>query len=342
MKAAVLLQDKQIEIQDRQIPALNPGEYLVKLKAVGICNSDIFRGFFGGAYNYPLVMGHEICGEVVSSFDSTADLKVGEQVVVFPLLPCRSCESCLQKKWVLCDQYDYYGSRRDGGFQEYMVVKEWNLLKTPPGLSPEIACLVEPLSVCFHALDRVSPVDIQESILIIGGGILGISTGMILKSRGFLDITIIDRNQFKCDLIESMGLSSMSMEDLANSTKRFQLVIESCGALMTYKKSLEFCNKGGQVLWMGNLQDEITFSKGEISSILRKEISICGTWNSNYQRGLNDDWSKALNFMNENDFLSQLISHKIVLEDLDKHLEKLYQTKNRAQKHSFLKSIVKF
>ena len=107
MKSIVLTGNQKLIKQDIQTPAPKEGEYLIKVHSVGVCNSDIFRGFAGGAYHYPLVMGHEISGEVIALGVNVNKYGIGQKVVVFPLIPCGECEPCSDKQWVHCYDYDY-------------------------------------------------------------------------------------------------------------------------------------------------------------------------------------------------------------------------------------------
>lgn len=174
MKAWVLKDIGKIEYSDVPKPVPGPGEVLVKVCATGICGSDVPRVYKTGAHNMPLVIGHEFAGIVekvgaeqaeagesgtlvrdgetgLSSAD--ADMRVG----VFPLIPCRQCGSCREGRYEMCRHYDYLGSRRDGGFAEYVAVPEANLIRLPDEVTYEEAAMMEPMAVAVHAIRRVLP-----------------------------------------------------------------------------------------------------------------------------------------------------------------------------------------
>ena len=105
------------------------GYCVFDVKACGICGSDIPRVFAGTSYYYPIVLGHEFCGVVI---DSKNKELIGKRACVFPILPCGECEFCKKEQWASCKHYDYYGSRRDGGMQSQLLMKENNLIFLPP------------------------------------------------------------------------------------------------------------------------------------------------------------------------------------------------------------------
>ena len=341
MKSIVLTGNQNLLKQHLPTPAPKEGEYLIKVHSVGVCNSDIFRGFAGGAYNYPLVMGHEISGEVTALGANVQKYTVGQKVVVFPLIPCGECGPCIDKQWVHCCNYDYYGSRRDGGFQEFLAVKEWNLIPFDNTLNSELACLCEPVAVCCRAVKMLPAGKKTDEVAIIGAGILGIVTAILLnKHHGYSNVFVIDRNNFKLELIKPLGINGIHFDEVTNYRNRFKYVIEASGAIQTYHASLEIAAPQATVVWLGNIQDDIQFEKHEISSILRKELIIRGSWNSEFQNGMDDDWSSALNLISQSPWLSKIVSHRIPLEELPNMLEQMYQIKKTGQSHDILKVVV--
>ena len=343
MRALVLEADKILTLNEREIPNPGKGEYLVRIANTGICNSDIFRGFDGGAYHYPLVMGHEISGTIEASGFEAQKFQLGDRVAVFPLLPCYRCEACSERKWVLCESYDYYGSRRDGGYQDYLNVKEWNLIAVPQETPLYRASLCEPVSVCFRATNMLTDVPKAAPILILGGGLLGMISALILKNKlGFTEVTITDRNQFKLDFAAQMGINGLSYESLKTSKKLFAGGLEACGATTTFIDSIRHAQRGATVVWMGNIMADIQLSKQIVSSILRKELKIKGTWNSNYQQGENDDWSEALNLLGQADWIESLLTHRVAPAEVPGLMAEMIAIKKDHRPHNIFKAIIDF
>ncbi len=155
MKAWVLHGINDIRFETKEKPALAPGEVLVKVKAAGICGSDIPRIYKIGAHVHPLVPGHEFSGTVAAAGQGADPGWLGKRVGVFPLIPCGLCGPCLAGQYEMCRNYGYLGSRRDGGFGEYVAVPAENLIELPDSVSFEEAAMLEPMAVAVHAMRRV-------------------------------------------------------------------------------------------------------------------------------------------------------------------------------------------
>ncbi|NQY41814.1 MAG: galactitol-1-phosphate 5-dehydrogenase [Legionellales bacterium] len=354
MKAAVLVDNKKIQIKDCEIPKIKEDECLVKVKNVGVCSSDIQRGFCQGAYSYPLVMGHELSGEVVEVGAIVNDIEKGDKVGIFPLLPCFNCEPCKQKKYVRCKSYGYYGSRRDGGYAEYLSVKSWNLIKIDKSLDyRDIACL-EPMSVSLHCLKRLGINEKNsKNIIIIGAGFLGLIAAHILKSKyPAHKLTIVDRNSFKLNLAKKYSSETVLLKDQKDweifleerARNYFDMVIEATGVPFSFVNSIHLTKEGGKCLWLGNIIDDLSIDKKTISSILRKEITILGSWNSDYDpESVKDDWRESIELIKKYGIQpSKFITHYIKLQEVQEYLLKLYNHKNRIEEFNAIKVMIEF
>ena len=157
MKAWVLHGINEIRLETVELPALESGQALVAVKAAGICGSDIPRIYRAGAHRHPLIPGHEFSGVVESVGKETDSAWLGKRVGVFPLIPCGACGPCIKGQYEMCRNYGYLGSRRDGGFAEYVAVPAENLIELPDNVSFEEAAMLEPMAVAVHAVRRVLP-----------------------------------------------------------------------------------------------------------------------------------------------------------------------------------------
>ncbi len=169
MKAHVLEKVNDLQFREVDMPEVPEGWVLVKVKNVGVCGSDIPRIYQTGAHRHPLIPGHEFAGEVVET---------GERVGVFPLIPCGKCPQCRKKQYEMCADYNYLGSRCDGGFAEYVAVPKWNLLSLPDSVSFEDAAMLEPTAVAAHAM-RAMAVQPDETICVCGLGTIGLLLVML-------------------------------------------------------------------------------------------------------------------------------------------------------------------
>ena len=127
MKALVVEADKVLTFKEIPVPELKSDEVLIKVRACGICGSDIPRVYKNGCHSYPQVLGHEFSGEVVKLGDDVKNVQIGYRVTVAPLVPCQDCEECEQGLPAMCTHYSFIGSRRQGAMAEYVAVPAKNL-----------------------------------------------------------------------------------------------------------------------------------------------------------------------------------------------------------------------
>ncbi len=354
MRVAVLKANREIILENRQIPLLQKDECTVRIAYAGVCSSDIFRSFEGGAYYYPLVMGHELAGEIVELGESSRDLRVGQRVTIFPLKPCFQCPSCMTDSFAQCHKYDYYGSRSDGGYSEYLNVKKWNILPIPDGVSLKDAALTEPVSVVLHALRSIgflgnlSTINNAQKVGIIGAGFLGLLAVQILRHlHPKLEITVFDRNVFKLEIARKVGGLTVTIgeaEDWADYINQtpvlFDYVLEISGAPENFARSIEIARHSGKVVWMGNITGDLLIPKKSVSSILRKELHISGTWNSSYKSFEGDDWQTALELMKGGIKPSDLVTHWATLENVAGYISKMHAHKVLGERFEHIKCMI--
>ena len=160
MKAGVLHQIGDLRYEDVKDPQPNKGEVLLKIRAAGICGSDIGRVYKKGTYHFPTIPGHEFAGEVVDLGKGVDKSYMHRKAAVFPLLPCRECDMCEIGEYASCRNYNYFGSRCDGGFAEYIAVPVWNLVVSEKDISFEEMAMAEPAAcpvMNFPSTARASP-----------------------------------------------------------------------------------------------------------------------------------------------------------------------------------------
>jgi L-iditol 2-dehydrogenase/galactitol-1-phosphate 5-dehydrogenase len=322
MKALVLKANAELKLEDRPVPSESEeGTVLIKIAACGICGSDIPRGFQNGAYFYPLVMGHEFSG-VVEEEVTGSEFNKGDKVAVFPLIPTDTSESAyLSGDYALCKSYDYFGSRRDGAFQEYLRVPEFNLFRIPDHVDLIHASMTEPAAVALHGVRKLH-IEKDDSGLVIGGGPIGNMTAQWLKILGCKEVIVVDIDSEKLRIAQKMGfvtINSLEKDPVdevmrITSGKGIPRVVEACGLPVTFLQAIESAATFGEVVFMGNIHGEFKITEKEFSSILRRELSIYGTWNSKIEpRGI-DDWSTVLENLDKNLIVEPLISDTVSLE----------------------------
>ena len=290
MKAYVLNGINQLDFVEVPKPKLREGEVLVEVQAAGICGSDIPRIFETGTYHFPTIPGHEFAG-VVCEVQAEMDVAwLGKRVGVFPLIPCMSCQPCNEKQYEMCMYYDYLGSRRDGGFAEYVAVPVRNLIELPDEVSFETAAMLEPACVGIHALGRV---DMQKvhSATVFGPGTIGLLIAQWLRVLKVENIYLVGTNEKQRELALKLGFEQFyngnetdAVRAILDETKGAgtDLTIECTGLGSVLEQCLELTKRGGEVLVVGNPHGDLDLPKAIYWKILRKQLHISGTWNSSF------------------------------------------------------------
>lgn len=318
MKCANLHSINDLRYETIPVPKCEEDEVLVAVKSCGICGSDIGRVYTKGTYHFPTVIGHEFAGVVVS--DPTGEY-TGRKVAVFPLLPCFSCPSCEAGNYATCESYDYYGSRRDGGMSEFIAVKRWNLLPVADHVSYHEAAMCEPVSVSRHAVRKLG-IREGDSLLISGAGPIGILAGQWAKSFGAKDVYYIDIDPKKLALAEQFGFLEY------REGTQVDCVLEGTGYSDALAKCLKAASPSGRVVLMGNPSGEMVLSQDTYWHILRKELTVLGTWNSSYNDREND-WKESLKAMADGRIcVKPLITHTFPLASCNQAFEMM---KNRSE-----------
>lgn len=313
MKAYVLHDIGKLTYDEIPIPDCPAGWAIVKVKAAGICSSDISRIFTKGTYHFPTIPGHEFSGVVHAVGNEEDAALIGRKVGVFPLIPCRDCDQCRQKRYEMCSHYDYVGSRRDGGFAEYVAVPVWNLILLPDGMSFVSAAMLEPLSVALHAI-KLGGIKKTDTVGIVGTGMIGISAGQWAKKYGAQSVTIIGRNENKRNMVEKCGLHYASS---TNEMRQYDFVLEAVGTPQSISLALSSAKPGATVVLMGNPSGDIILPQDVYWRILRKQLTVKGTWNSSYDGKNRSDWTEAVNAISNGEIDTiPLVSHTFSQEKL--------------------------
>lgn len=305
MKAYVLHGIGDLRHEDRPMPELRSGWAMVKVLAAGICSSDIPRIFTKGTYHFPTIPGHEFCGQVEAAADNADSGWIGKRVGVFPLIPCKECPSCQKGEYETCGHYDYLGSRRDGGFAEYVAVPVWNLVELPDAVSELQGALLEPAAVALHAVRRAE-IPYGGSVCVVGTGAIGLLAGQWAKVYGAGRVVIKGRNEVKRLLTEQCGLEYLT----ANTGEQFDRVIEAVGSEASLAESIQLTAPGGRLVLMGNPDGSRTLLQDLYWQILRKQLTLTGTWNSSYGSE-NSDWEETVKAIQDGTLKAEAVTSHI-------------------------------
>lgn len=344
MKACVLEAVGNLVYKEVEKPVPKEGEVLVKIKACGICSSDIDRVFKTGTYHFPTIPGHEFAGVIEELGKGVDESLLGKKAAVFPLLPCKKCPSCLAGEYARCDNYNYFGSRCDGGFAQYIAVPVWNLVLMNDDMPYTTAALCEPAAVALHAIERAEFSD-EDSVVIVGTGTIAFLISVILKSYGAKKIIMIGRNSRKLEVaskIEGLTYIDSSKEGVQDIVWKLtdnqgaDVVIESVGSSESIGQSLCLVKKGGHVVLMGNPAGDIHLNRNDYWKILRNELYVRGTWNSSYNEN-NNNWKKVIKILNEQkEILDNLITAEFSLSEHEQAFNLLRDKKHMTLKVMFV------
>ncbi len=322
-------------------PERKPGEVLLKIKAVGICGSDIPRVFTKGTYHFPTIIGHEFAGEIVEADDKYL---LGKGVSVFPLLPCGHCKACKQEQYARCADYDYYGSRRDGAMAEYLSVNKANLCFLPEGVSYEEAAMSEPAAVALHAF-RKSGVGQGDTLLIYGVGTISLIVAQWARAAGVENIIMAARTDDKVDMAKKIGISLVlnttkdSIEAMVRKVTYgigVDAAIEGTGQSEPWNKCISLTKAGGRVVCMGNPMNDMSLKQNDYWKILRKELTLVGTWNSSFGNSENDWWEAVKAMQDKRLDLKHLITHRFSLDEYKEAFSLMHERREMYCKVMFV------
>lgn len=331
MKAWILHGADEIRYEETAKPQPTDGEVLLRVQAAGICGSDIPRIYKTGAHTHPLIPGHEFSGIVEKTGASTDPGWEGKRVGVFPLVPCGKCMPCRKQQYELCRDYSYLGSRRDGGFAEYVLVPEWNLIELPGNVSFAEAAMLEPMAVAVHAMRRVR-IRHGETAVVYGLGTIGMSLVMFLMDIGISNILTVGNKNFQSQLVCRLGLDGGSCcdsreQDAAEWVRErtggigADIVFECVGRNETAAQAVRMAAPSGQICLVGNPYTDMVFGKSTYWKILRDQLVIAGTWNSSFTHSPGDDWHYVLDRLSRKQVLPEkLITHILPMEGLEQGL----------------------
>ena len=320
------------------------GEVLLKIKACGICGSDIPRVLKKGTYHFPTIPGHEFSGEVVEIGKNVDAALLGRRAAVFPLLPCRKCDMCELGEYAQCENYNYFGSRCDGGFAEYIAVPVWNLCLAEDSVDYRVLAMAEPCAVALHAL-RQAGLAVGDTLCIFGAGPIGIMAAQWGRLWGASKVILLDIDEKKCSFARRLGFSHVfcgagknAADYVAESTggKGADVVIEGAGVSSSLETAMFAAKYFGSVVLLGNPSGDMSLTQQGYWQIMRKQLHLLGTWNSAYQ-SFCGDWKLVVGAMNEGKLdLLPLISHEYRLEDGMKPFEMIASKKEFFNKVMYI------
>ena len=278
MKAVVIEEPNRVAVKQIADPTPRPSEAVIKVEACGICGTDIhvLRGEFAPT-RYPIVPGHEFCGEVVAIGADVRNVKVGEFVAVDPSLFCGRCRQCRAGRFNLCENWNAIGvGSANGASAEFVAVPSANAFALPSDLPRHWGALVEPLSCAVHGLDMVD-VKVAEAYLIYGAGTMGLLLAQLAKDAGASRVEMVERNLKRHELARRLAADRVAVSaDELDRPQGWDVVIDATGVVPAIEDGIRRVARGGTFLMFGvaNADATATFSPFHVYN---DEIKIIGS-----------------------------------------------------------------
>ncbi len=283
MKALIIQNPGEARIDFVPEPAPEPGKVLLRVRMVGLCGSDLntFRGR-NPMVSFPRIPGHEIAATIVECNGSYRGLSAGTHVTVLPYTSCGKCASCLRQRPNACEFNETLGVQRDGALTEYIYIAEEKLY--PAELPAEKLCLVEPLTVGFHAVAR-GRVTAADTVAVFGCGGVGLGAIAASSSSGACTIAV-DLDDDKLEIARKSGAAHTVNSARSSLHQRLseltqgrgpEVVIEAVGHPQTFRAAVEEVAFAGRVVYIGYAKEPVAY---ETKLFVQKELDILGSRNA--------------------------------------------------------------
>jgi L-iditol 2-dehydrogenase len=311
-----------IEIRDIDIPKIPQEDWvLIKVKAAGVCGTDLHIWHDQFPYWPPVVLGHEFSGEIVEIGSKVNNFKVGDRVVAEPhSLACGVCELCRQGKIQICESKRSPGWGINGAFSDYLVMPSMLLHKIPETLSFELAALAEPMAIAVHQVLERGRIECQDFVVVTGAGPIGILAAFVAKAAGAAKVVVTGMSA--CEQIRFKVASELGADYIVNVEKENALdkvmeltgnrgadiVIETSGAGPAIGQSVDMLRKCGRISAIGlSGRETVNFPWNKA---MHKSIDIAFNMSSSYTA-----WDRALSLMANTELnLSSVITHKTSID----------------------------
>lgn len=323
MRAAVYYGFNDFRVEELPMPVIGVYEVLVKVKACGICGTDVHKAVHK-TVEPPVVLGHEVAGDVVEVGARVQKFVPGDRVVVPHHTPCFACHDCHHGHPTLCEEYTKT-NLDPGGFSEYVRVPQPNVeraMLTIGDTDYEEAAFVEPVACCIHAWEKLT-VHPGDSVVIVGAGPIGLIHLELAKAYHAGEIYVADIIEKRLETAEKMGGIPVLVLHESTAEVRGDIVIVAAGNAKAYQLALKSVKKGGQISFFAECPpgSDILLDPTLVYS---KELTFSGSYSSTpfgHWKALNLIRQKAIN-------VKQLITHRFDLEDLGKAIDLAFKADN--------------
>jgi threonine dehydrogenase-like Zn-dependent dehydrogenase len=338
MSAAVFEAVDVINIRKIPVPTPKDGEALIKIKACGLCITDVhvIKGTFEHS-EPPCVLGHEIAGEIIDfgKLDVKTKHKIGDRVVVETMIACGICDQCIKGYKNLCEYGKDLGEPpNQGGYSEYITVPIGNLYHIPDNMSYEEAAIFESFVCPVGGLQRIG-VTMSDVVLIQGLGPAGLAFVQAAKIMGASIIIVSDLDENRLELAKRYGADvcvNIKKENLASTVMMItdglgaDISIEASGNETAIHESLNLCKKNGKVIFYGIPNDKHN-ARFDVTQVILKQLNLYGTSGAPWA------WKRTLELYGQGKFnIKDMVTHTFPLVEINKGIETLLNPESNAIK----------
>ena len=276
MRALVYTLERTLDVLDVETPVPDSGEVLIRVERVGICGSDV-QGVATRSPRRapPLIMGHELIGEVTAAAPG-AEALVGRRVAVNPQVPCRACLACRSGSENICQHRQLVGGSRPGGFGEFVAVPASCVHVIDDELDADVAVLAEPVATCVHAF-RLSPLALPGTVVVLGAGTIGTLTCIVARLLGAGRIVVSETDEERRAWAVPIADAAVHPDELEQAVGAggAELVVDAVGSDATRAASVALLQPGGCAIWLGMHDMEATIPAFDL---VVREQSILGSF----------------------------------------------------------------
>jgi len=333
MRQANLIENGKVILQEAEKPTPSAGQVLIKVKYVGICGSDIHA--YHGAHPYvsaPIVLGHEMSGEIVELGENVSSLAVGDRVTIMPQVFCGECEACVSGRYNICHTLEVIGCQTTGASSDYFAVDASLVKKMPPTMPYDVIATIEPAAVGVHAVRRT---DIKgKNVVVLGAGTIGNLTAQAALAEGAKAVLISDLSDYRLNLAKECGIEhtvNTTKEDLVEAMKKAfdgntgDVFFECVGIGATVEQAIQHSKKGHDIVIVGVFGKRAEVDFGLVQD---RELRLIGTL-----MYLEEDYDSTLDYMVAGKIRTdKLISYTFPLESFDEAFHYIDENKETAMK----------
>lgn len=333
MRTLNLYGEQDIRFEQTPEPVIEEtDDVIIKVKAVGICGSDISRYNKLGPYVEGMTFGHEFAGEVAQVGSNVEGVKVGDRVAGCPTFYCGECESCQKGELARCEKLHVIGAYRPGAYAEYVKLSAENVIPIPDNVDYDTASMVEPSAVVAHGFYRTN-IHPGTEVAIMGCGNIGLLAIQWAKIFGAKKVYAIDIDNDKLEIAKQVGadvvinsLDKPAHEQVLEYTNGngVDVAVESAGSPITSAQVLALPKKGGEVVFMGIPYADINIERFYFEKIVRNELTVLGSWNAISAPFPGKEWSASVHYMSTGQIdVKPIISHRLHLQEGPETFDKI-------------------